>query len=59
MIFWCAHEMDSLPGAFEPAVWNFEKDVAGKEPAGFEFTTTKGSPAGKWVVKDDGGEGGS
>ncbi len=39
----------------EPTVWNFDTDAADKEPAGFEFATTAQSPAGKWLVKKDGG----
>jgi hypothetical protein len=34
--------------------WSFEKDEVDKPPAGFEFTTTRKTPAGKWVVKQDG-----
>lgn len=32
--------------------WNFDKDEADKEPAGFEFATTAKTPAGKWRVVD-------
>jgi hypothetical protein len=37
-----------------PVVWNFEKDEAGKPPAGFDFVTTAQTPAGKWVIVTDG-----
>src|SRR5262245_4641680 len=37
-----------------PTVWDFEKDEPDRPPAGFEFTTTKESPPGKWVVRKDG-----
>jgi len=37
-----------------PTVWDFEKDEPDRVPAGFEFTTTKGAPAGKWLVRKDG-----
>lgn len=35
--------------------WNFESDTVDKEPAGFEFTATRKSPLGKWVVRKDDG----
>jgi hypothetical protein len=34
--------------------WSFDTDDVDKEPAGFEFTTTAKSPAGKWRVVQDG-----
>jgi hypothetical protein len=37
-----------------PATWTFEKDEAGKPPAGFELVTTAKTPAGKWEVRQDG-----
>lgn len=35
--------------------WSFEKDEVGKEPGEFEFATTRNTPAGRWLVQDDGG----
>ncbi len=40
--------------AAAPASWTFEKDDVDKEPAGFEFGTTAGTPAAKWRVVKDG-----
>jgi hypothetical protein len=37
-----------------PTVWDFEKDEPDRPPAGFEFTATKESPPGKWLVRKDG-----
>lgn len=35
--------------------WTFSKEDVGKPPAGFEFTTTRKTPAGRWeVIKDEG-----
>jgi 3-keto-disaccharide hydrolase len=46
-----------------PMTWSFEKEALGKEPAGFEFATTKGAavaPAdaprgadGRWVIQKE------
>lgn len=36
------------------ATWDFEKDEVDKPPAGFEFATTAKTPAGKWIVRQDG-----
>jgi len=41
------------PFAFA-TTWSFDKDEIDKEPAGFEFATTRKSPAGKWRVIKDG-----
>jgi hypothetical protein len=35
-------------------VWSFDKDEPGQAPAGFEFATTRQTPAGKWVILKDG-----
>ncbi len=37
-----------------PATWTFEKDEPEREPAGFEFAATAGSPPGRWRVLRDG-----
>lgn len=36
--------------------WSFEGDEVGKAPAGFEFSTTRKTPPGRWEVVDDGGK---
>jgi len=35
--------------------WSFESDEVDKPPAGFEFAAMANMPAGKWVVRKDGG----
>jgi hypothetical protein len=34
-------------------VWNFDKEVAGKPPAGFTFSRTGNGKLGRWVVQED------
>jgi len=35
--------------------WSFSSEDVGKPPSGFEFTTTRETPAGRWEVIDDEG----
>ncbi len=37
------------------SVWNFDKDVAGKTPAGFTFSRTGKGKLGRWVVQQENG----
>jgi hypothetical protein len=38
-----------------PVSWSFEKDTAGKAPAGFSFARTGEGKAGRWIVRDEPG----
>ncbi|MBI4617766.1 MAG: hypothetical protein HY720_29405 [Planctomycetes bacterium] len=43
------------PAAFAQSSWDFESDVEGQPPAGFEFSTTLAASGGEWKIVDDGG----
>ena len=40
----------------EARTWSFSKDDVGKPPNGFEFTTTRETPPGRWEVIEDEGK---
>jgi hypothetical protein len=42
----------AAPG--ETRRWTFDDGVVGEPPAGFDFVTTLGAPAGRWVIQQDG-----